>query len=173
MELDILDEATREDLLDHGIIVVDVGRPVHYDSLQPTLSSTVTQSANATIVEVFTAFGMGTHLYSVNARGDAIRHPDDRHIPEIGYALAYARALRSAASRIERVAQGQIDHVAHLAGMTHKTLEEWEAQKAPHVPVKASEKDFLKAQKKARKEARKAAEKRTERLRLHAQSSEV
>ena len=44
------------------------------------------------------------------AKGTAVRHPEDKENPEIGYLYAYGRALQAVGRKLERRAEGLAKH---------------------------------------------------------------
>jgi len=44
----------------------------------------------------------------IEATGEAVRHPEDKHDPELGLLLAHARAFDSLARKLDRRAQGLV-----------------------------------------------------------------
>lgn len=65
-----------------------------------------TKGHRATIVEAECADFMSGQY--VSARGEAIRHPDDKNDEGLAATLATARALKSLANKLERRANGRI-----------------------------------------------------------------
>jgi len=60
----------------------------------------------ATVIEA-ECYDFMTREY-VRAKGEAIRHPDDKHDDTLATTLATARALKSLANKLERRANGRI-----------------------------------------------------------------
>jgi hypothetical protein len=76
--------------------------------MRQTIEVDVLATAEATVVEVRGGTYLETNPTFV-AQGDAKKHPNDEHDPEIGHALAMARALHSLAETYEKRAQARID----------------------------------------------------------------
>lgn len=64
----------------------------------------------------------------ITATGASVRHPDDRHDPELAYQLALSRALSSLARKVERHAQGRIRTNDQIA--KHRKVRTTEVAKA-------------------------------------------
>ena len=77
--------------------------------MRQTIEVDVLATSEATVVEV----RGGTYLETnpaIVAQGAAKKHPNDSHDPEIGHALAIARALHALAESYEKRAQERIEH---------------------------------------------------------------
>ena len=62
----------------------------------------------------------GEHYLNFEVSGVAVKHPEDKNDPDVGIALATARALRKAAKRLDRMAWGQIKHKDDIRALKTK-----------------------------------------------------
>lgn len=82
--------------------------------MHQTIQVDVLATSEATVVELRGGTYLETNPAFV-AQGDAKKHPKDEHDPEIGHALAMARALHSLAETYEKRAAERINNPTRQA----------------------------------------------------------